>query len=217
LNACVAASVVVSEQHYYIEEPAMNRTRTARPILSAASGVIVAALALTACASNKPKAGAAAQPTTAAAAASGATSPAASGASSAAAGGVAASIAVKTGAMGAYLTDAQGNTLYLFAADKSTDSTCYNACATYWPPLVTNGTPQVAGQAQMAMVGTTKRTDGTTEVTYAGHPLYYFKSDTAAGDAKGQGKNLSGGLWWIVAPDGKAITTTSSAAPSAKY
>jgi predicted lipoprotein with Yx(FWY)xxD motif len=213
LNARVAASVVVSEQPYYVEEHTVSRIRTARPIISAASGVIVAALALSACASSKPKAATAAQPTSASAAAS---SPAPGG-SSAAAGGVAASIAVKTGAMGAYLTDAQGNTLYLFVADKSTDSTCYNACATYWPPLVTNGTPQVAGQAQMAMVATTKRTDGTTQVTYAGHPLYYFKSDTTAGDAKGQGKNLSGGLWWIVAPDGKAITTTSPAAPSGRY
>ncbi len=187
----------------------MNRFRTARPSISAASGVIVAALALSACASSKPKAATAGQPSASAAA----SAPAAGGAS-AAAGGAAASIAVKTGAMGAHLTDAQGNTLYLFAADKSTDSTCYNACATYWPPLVTNGTPQVAGQAQLAMVGTTKRTDGTTQVTYAGHPLYYFKSDTTPGDAKGQGKNLSGGLWWIVAPGGKAITRTSPVAPT---
>lgn len=179
----------------------MNRFPTARPIISAASGVIVAALALSACASSKPKAATAGQPT------------ASTTASAPAAGGAAASITVKTGAMGAHLIDAQGNTLYLFAADKSTDSTCYNACATYWPPLITNGTPQVAGQAQLAMVGTTKRTDGTTQVTYAGHPLYYFKSDTAAGDAKGQGKNLSGGLWWIVAPNGKAITKTRPAAP----
>ena len=171
----------------------MNQLRATRPILSMATGVIVAALALSACASGKRTAVTAAPPT------------------SAPAGAV--SIAVKTGAMGAHLTDAQGNTLYLFAADKSTDSTCYGACATYWPPFTTTETPQVAGQAQLAMVGTTKRTDGTTQVTYAGHPLYYFKSDTTAGDAKGQGKNLSGGLWWIVAPNGKAITKTRPAAP----
>jgi predicted lipoprotein with Yx(FWY)xxD motif len=158
-----------------------------------ATGTIVATLALSACASSKKTAVTATPPTSAA--------------------GGAVSIAVKTGALGAHLTDAHGNTLYLFAADTSTDSTCYDACATYWPPLVTNGAPQVAGQAQLAMVGTTKRTDGTTQVTYAGHPLYYFKSDTTVGDSKGQGKNLSGGLWWIVAPNGKAITKTRPAAP----
>jgi len=137
------------------------------------------------------------------------------GASSAAAGSNSATtVSVKTGPLGAYLTDAAGRTLYLFAADTSSTSTCTGSCASFWPPLTTTGAPQATGQAQSGMLGTSKRADGTTQVTYNGHPLYYFAEDKSAGQANGQGKNLSGGLWWVVAPAGTPITSSAGASPA---
>src|SRR5690242_17270805 len=89
-----------------------------------------------------------------------------------------ATVSVATNAkLGQILVDGNGRTLYLFEADKSSSSTCYGACATYWPPLLTDGAPMAGTGAKASLLGTTKRTDGTTEVTYAGHPLYYVVTD----------------------------------------
>ncbi len=107
--------------------------------------------------------------------------------------------------LGQILVDGNGRTLYLFEADKSTTSTCYGACATYWPPLLTGGSPQAGTGANLSLLGTTKRNDGTTEVTYAGHPLYYVVTDHNPGDATGQGVNNFGALWDVVGPDGNQI------------
>ena len=107
--------------------------------------------------------------------------------------------------LGAILVDGSGRTLYLFEADKTIKSTCYSACATYWPPLLTNGAPLAGAGANAALLGTTKRTDGTSEVTYAGHPLYYVVTDHNPGDATGQGVNNFGAPWDVVGPDGNQI------------
>jgi predicted lipoprotein with Yx(FWY)xxD motif len=116
-------------------------------------------------------------------------------------------IAVMTNAkLGQILVDDKGMTLYLFVADSGTASTCYTSCAAIWPPLLTDGAPQAGTGADASLLGTTTRTDGKVEVTYAGHPLYYFVQDKAAGDAKGQAINGFGGLWWVVSPAGTAIT-----------
>ena len=116
-------------------------------------------------------------------------------------------IAVATnGKLGQILVDESGMTLYLFVADTGTASTCYTQCATIWPPVLTTGAPQAGSGAQASLLGTTTRTDGKVEVTYAGHPLYYFVQDKAAGDAKGQAINGFGGLWWVLSPSGAAIT-----------
>jgi predicted lipoprotein with Yx(FWY)xxD motif len=117
-------------------------------------------------------------------------------------------IAVATNAkLGQMLVDDKGMAVYLFVADSGTSSTCYTTCATIWPPVLTTGAPQVGAGAQASLLGTTTRTDGKVEVTYAGHPLYYFVQDKAAGDATGQGINGFGGLWWVLSPSGTAITT----------
>jgi predicted lipoprotein with Yx(FWY)xxD motif len=108
--------------------------------------------------------------------------------------------------LGAILVDEDGKTLYLFVADKSTSSTCYSSCATLWPPVLTTGAPVAGTGTTASLLGTTTRTDGKVEVTYAGHPLYYFIQDKKAGDATGQGINGFGGLWWVVSPSGAAIT-----------
>jgi predicted lipoprotein with Yx(FWY)xxD motif len=131
-------------------------------------------------------------------------SPAASSSPSPAATGT--KIAVATNAkLGQILVDDKGLTVYLFVADTGTASTCYTSCATIWPPVLTTGAPQAGTGADASMLGTTTRTDGKIEVTYSGHPLYYFVQDKAAGDAKGQGVNGFGGLWWVMSASGAAI------------
>jgi predicted lipoprotein with Yx(FWY)xxD motif len=107
--------------------------------------------------------------------------------------------------LGQILVDEKGMTVYLFVADTGTTSTCYTSCATIWPPVLTTGAPQAGAGASASLLGTTTRTDGKVEVTYAGHPLYYFVQDKAAGDTTGQGINGFGGLWWVLSPSGAAV------------
>ncbi len=114
-------------------------------------------------------------------------------------------IAVATSKLGQILVDGKGMTVYLFVVDKGTTSNCYTSCATIWPPVLTTGAAQAGAGANASLLGTTTRTDGKTEVTYAGHPLYYFVQDKAAGDITGQGINGFGGLWWVLSPSGAAI------------
>jgi predicted lipoprotein with Yx(FWY)xxD motif len=113
------------------------------------------------------------------------------------------------GPLGAYLTDASGNTLYLYTPDTSPTSTCYGQCIAFWPALLTNGAPQAGTGATATFLGTSPRTDGTQQVTYKGHPLYYFKGDKAAGDTSGQGKE---GTWFLVSPTGSQIGNAKAAA-----
>src|SRR5258708_39398736 len=114
-------------------------------------------------------------------------------------------IAVATSKLGQILVDGKGMTVYLFVVDKGTTSNCYTSCVTIWPPVLTTGAAQAGAGANASLLGTTTRTDGKTEVTYAGHPLYYFVQDKAAGDITGQGINGFGGLWWVLSPSGAAI------------
>ena len=108
--------------------------------------------------------------------------------------------------LGPILVDGKGRTLYLFLADTGTKSTCNSsACVQYWPPVLTKGAPQAGAGLNASLLGTTKRQDGTTEVTYAGHPLYYFISDMKKGDVTGQGINGFGGPWYVVSPSGMRI------------
>ena len=108
--------------------------------------------------------------------------------------------------LGRILVDGSGRTLYLFLADKGTHSACNSsACVQYWPPVLTKGKPLAGEGVSAALLGATTRQDGTTEVTYAGHPLYYFISDTKAGDIGGQGVNGFGALWYAVSPSGNQV------------
>ena len=114
-----------------------------------------------------------------------------------------ATIAVATNAtLGPILVDGSGRTIYLFVSDTGTTSACYTSCATAWPPVLTHGPPQAGSGVTASLLGTTSRTDGTTEVTYGGHPLYYFIGDKKPGDTTGQSLNNFGGLWFAVKPDG---------------
>lgn len=97
-------------------------------------------------------------------------------------------------------------TLYMFAADHSGESACYGTCATVWPPLLTDGSPKAEGGAKGSELGTVKRRDGTTQVTYAGHPLYYYTPDKSPTDVTGQAVNSFGGPWYVLSPAGRVIT-----------
>ncbi len=106
---------------------------------------------------------------------------------------------------GDVLVDDKGLSLYIFVPDKGATSVCYGSCAHVWPPVLTTGTPRAGAGVDASLLGTTTRADGTTEVTYAGHPLYYFISDKKPGDITGQGVTGFGGPWYVIAPDGVAI------------
>ncbi len=114
-------------------------------------------------------------------------------------------VGTKTSSLGTFLVDANGRTLYLWDADHGSKSTCSGACAQAWPPLTTTTTPKASGAVKASLLGTIKRADGSREVTYAGHPLYYFAGDTQAGQTTGQGSNGFGAPWWVVTPAGNAL------------
>jgi predicted lipoprotein with Yx(FWY)xxD motif len=120
-------------------------------------------------------------------------------------GGGGASVAVRKTDLGPTLVDSQGRTLYLFEKDKTMASTCDGACASVWPPLTTSGKPKALAGIAAAKLGTTKRNDGKLELTYAGHPLYYYVSDTQPGQLTGEGLDQFGAKWDAVAPSGKGI------------
>jgi predicted lipoprotein with Yx(FWY)xxD motif len=108
--------------------------------------------------------------------------------------------------LGQVLVDPSGLTVYLFLADKGTASSCNStSCVQYWPPVLTNGAPQAGAGLTASLLGTTTRADGATQVTYAGHPLYRFINDKAAGDVTGQAVNAFGAPWYVVAPSGMQI------------
>jgi predicted lipoprotein with Yx(FWY)xxD motif len=185
------------------------RGRTTRHYLAA--GLLIAA---TAAAAGCSSSGTSSTPQSAATSAA-ATNPASSSAAAAPASSSSSSTAatvIKTGtsSLGTILTDSAGRSLYLFESDSSTKSTCSGACAQAWPPLTTTSTPIAAHGVTADLLGTIKRDDGTLQVTYAGHPLYYFAGDTQAGDINGEGSQAFGAAWDLLDPSGKKIVKPGS-------
>jgi predicted lipoprotein with Yx(FWY)xxD motif len=178
-------------------------------------GAVVAAATVAACSSaaSSTAAAPAASPTGSPAAAS----PAGGGAS--ASGGTV--ITTATSSAGTVLTSGSGKAVYLWAKDTGDMSNCNGACAGAWPPVTTTGTATAAGGAKASDIGTITRSDGTKQVTYDGHPLYYFSGDSGPGTATGQGSDAFGAQWWLVTPAGSDVTaavtsfTAGGAAPSA--
>jgi predicted lipoprotein with Yx(FWY)xxD motif len=107
--------------------------------------------------------------------------------------------------LGKVLAGKSGKTLYLFMADKNGKSACYGKCATNWPPLLAGKLTAGTG-VKAALLGTTKRKNGTKQVTYGGHPLYFFALDKSAGQTNGEGLDFFGGKWYGVNSAGKAVT-----------
>ena len=122
-----------------------------------------------------------------------------------------ATVGVASAGLGKILVDSQGRTLYLFTRDSGTTSSCSGACAVNWPPLLVTGKPTVGIGAKPSIVSTSARSNGKTQLTYNGHPLYLFKGDSKAGDTNGEGLNAFGGNWFAVSPAGTQI---SAPAPS---
>jgi predicted lipoprotein with Yx(FWY)xxD motif len=171
--------------------------------------LVVAVLALAACAGSE-EAGGSGDTTSEAAPVASEPAPAESepatvaSETSEAAGAEAEAISVESSDLGDILVDGEGKTLYVFDNDTDENSTCYDDCQANWPPL----TEEVeAGEGvDASLLSTSEREDGSAQVTYAGRPLYYFAADQAPGDTNGQGV---GDVWWVVGPDGEAIESAA--------
>ena len=107
--------------------------------------------------------------------------------------------------LGKILVDSKGRTAYLFEKDTGPKSTCSGACAAEWPPVTTSGKPTAGDGLTASMLGTTKRSDGTTHVTYNGHPLYQFSADNKPGDTAGQNVDAFGAEWYVLSPAGDKV------------
>jgi predicted lipoprotein with Yx(FWY)xxD motif len=169
-----------------------------------ATGLAVFALALSACASSSSSPSSAVSTPAAGASSAAASSAPASSAS-------ASMLGMRTINGTAVVTNSSGRTLYWFVPDTSTTSKCTGSCATYWPPLTG---PVTAGTGVTGTLGTITRPDGTTQATYDGHPLYTYAGDSAPGQAKGNGLNASGGLWYEMTVSGAKPATGTSTSTS---
>ena len=103
------------------------------------------------------------------------------------------------------LFDDRGQAIYIWQLEDSSMAECYGNCAEEWPPVLTNGAPIAAGDVKIELLGTTKRTDGTTQVTYNGHPLYFYAHE-GAGEVECHNVRTHGGLWWVIQPNGNRAT-----------
>jgi predicted lipoprotein with Yx(FWY)xxD motif len=167
-----------------------------RNLISAAVITAGIALAATACSSGSSSSSTAATPATAQS-----SSPTAAASASSSMAAMTIDLQSASGIDDKFLADGQGRALYLFEADKDSTSTCTGACASAWPPVTASAMPMAGGGVSQSLLGTTKRADGTEQLTYNGHPLYYFSADTGSGMAKGQGVKAFGSDWYVL--DGK--------------
>jgi predicted lipoprotein with Yx(FWY)xxD motif len=178
----------------------MNRSLTALPKIAAALVVAVLIAAVAGCgSSNSESEGSETS-------AYGGTTTEASSKSSAAPAASSGAATVSVGSVpkeGRVLVDSGGLTLYDFHKDKGTQSSCYGACAATWPPLTTEGSPKASEGAMTSKLGTTKRSDGSMQVTYAGHPLYTYAADQKPGEANGNDIDSFGGEWYVLQPNGQ--------------
>jgi predicted lipoprotein with Yx(FWY)xxD motif len=116
--------------------------------------------------------------------------------------------------LGTVLVAANGHTLYLLSNETDKKLVCTGACLTYWPPLMASGRATVSGSAKASLLGTVKRGSGE-QVTYAGHPLYYYEADTRAGQVAGQGIKADGGTWWALSASGSPAGSAAKSGKSA--
>jgi predicted lipoprotein with Yx(FWY)xxD motif len=188
----------------------MASRRTAKFRIGGVAALATAALIIAGCGSASSSSS---STTTAAAAPAAATSSSSTTSTTAAA---ATGITVKTakGSAGTYLAGPNGHALYLWVADTGGKSACSGACANAWPPLLTKGSPSAGSGVDASDLGTIMRSGGAEQVTYKGHPLYYFVADKSAGSTDGQGSDGFGAKWWLVAPSGTAITAGATTSAS---
>jgi predicted lipoprotein with Yx(FWY)xxD motif len=174
-------------------------------VAAGVGGAVGAALLVAACSSGSSSTGAApASSSPAGGSSSSAAAPAGS-----ASGSGSAVITTASSSGGTFLTDG-GRAVYLWAKDGTGMSACSGACAGAWPPVTTSGSVTASGAAKASDLGTITRSDGTRQVTYDGHPLYFFAGDSSAGMASGQGSDSFGAKWWLVSPAGSDVTAAVS-------
>jgi len=137
------------------------------------------------------------------------TAPSSGGASSVA------TVSAASTRLGMILVDGSGRTLYLFEKDQPNRSACSGACAAAWPVDQSSGTPKAGSGVTASMLGTIKRSDNTTQVTYNKHPLYHFQGDSGAGQQNGQAVDAFGAKWFVVGPAGGAVSGGATATTSA--
>jgi predicted lipoprotein with Yx(FWY)xxD motif len=166
-------------------------------LASGAGSAFGVALLVAACSTGSSSTGAA-----------GGSSPAGAPSSSAAASGGSGSTVITTvsSSAGTFLTTRSGHAVYLWSKDGNGMSACTGACAGMWPPVTATGTVTASGGAKSGDLGTITRSDGTKQVTYDGHPLYFFSGDSGPGMASGQGNDGFGAKWWLVSPSGSDVT-----------
>jgi len=114
-------------------------------------------------------------------------------------------ITARTSDFGTILFDARGQAIYIWEVEKTSEAECYDGCAELWPPVLTTGEPVAGDGVRGALLGTTRRTDGTVQVTYNGHPLYFYAHE-GPGEVECHNIATHGGLWW-------AVTTAGDRAP----
>jgi predicted lipoprotein with Yx(FWY)xxD motif len=123
-------------------------------------------------------------------------------------------VSAQATSLGSILVDGRGRTVYEFANDTSSKSTCTDACAAVWLPVAAPATVPASEPGVTGKLGTTSRPDGSRQLTVAGHPVYTFTGDSAAGQTNGQNQVLNGGLWTVVSPAGAPLRTTASSGNS---
>jgi predicted lipoprotein with Yx(FWY)xxD motif len=121
-------------------------------------------------------------------------------------------VALRKTALGTILVDAHGHTLYLFEKDRNGVSTCTSACAKYWPPLTSHGTPRAGKGVHQSLLRLARSRNGTRQMTYAGHPLYTFVGDKRAGQTAGEGLDNFGAEWYAVAANGHTVERSDTSA-----
>jgi len=179
--------------------PIVNRMSAPAKLAAGVGGAVGVAVLAAACSSGTSSSTGAAAPASSAA-----------GGASSAASGSAMVIKTATSSGTTFLTDNSGRAVYLWVKDTGDASTCSGACAGAWPPVTTTGSPTASGSAKASDLGTITRSDGTKQVTYDGHPLYYYAGDSGPGTASGQSSDNFGAKWWLVAPSGSDVTGSVS-------
>jgi predicted lipoprotein with Yx(FWY)xxD motif len=121
-----------------------------------------------------------------------------------------ATVSLRTTKLGMILANSSGHTLYLFAKDRNDKSACSGSCANFWPPLLSRSKPTAGAGVNASLLGTTKRSNGSLQVTYNRHPLYAYALDKRAGQTNGEGSLAFGARWYAVSARGTAVVKASS-------
>ncbi|HEV8688436.1 MAG TPA: hypothetical protein VGQ84_14230 [Gaiellaceae bacterium] len=121
-----------------------------------------------------------------------------------------ATVSLRNTKLGRIIVNSRGHTLYLFAKDRNGKSTCSGTCARFWPPLLSRGKPTAGPGVKASLLGRTKRSNGSLQVTYNRHPLYTYVLDKRPGETKGEGSFAFGAKWYAVSARGAAVVKAST-------